>query len=93
MINCYYGPISNNCAKINRMSKLQVREPDWNSADPGVESPGTGQKWALWGKIGLTAASALLGGIAVALLNRHTLQNIQQRMENLPPPPSNDDIY
>jgi hypothetical protein len=38
-------------------------------------------------------SGALLGGIALALLNRRTIQTLRNEIENSPSPPSSDDIY
>ena len=71
------------------MSKLRKDE---NPASFSMEDP-QARKREFWSKVGLTAVSALLGGVAVALFNRKTLQSIQQKLKHTPPPPSNDDIY
>lgn len=71
------------------MSKLQN---DDQFAPETAEESNSG-RGELWSKIGLTAVSALLGGVAVALFNRKILQAIQQKLDHTPPPPSNDDIY
>jgi hypothetical protein len=71
------------------MSKLQKDDV----APDAPASASEGGRGEIWTKIGLTAASALLGGVAVALFNRKILQVIQQKLDHKPPPPSNDDIY
>jgi hypothetical protein len=74
--------------KIHQMSKLHKDDPV-QPLDPAATSASRGE---IWTKIGITAASALLGGVAVALFNRKILQAIQQKLDHKPPP-SNDDIY
>jgi hypothetical protein len=71
------------------MSELQKHEPE----DEVGESHSTTRRGEIWSKIGLTAASALLGGVAVALFNRQILHAIQQKLNHRLPPPQDDDIY
>jgi hypothetical protein len=38
-------------------------------------------------------SGALLGGIALALFNRKTIQSLQRELHEAPPPVSTDEIY
>jgi hypothetical protein len=71
------------------MSRLQKSD---DAGDIATSPSGNG-RGEIWTKIGLTAVSALLGGVAVALFNRKILHAIQQKFDHKLPPPSNDDIY
>jgi hypothetical protein len=71
---------------MSRLTEIRDRLPIHRKAPEGSLQSTAAYALAL-------ISGALLGGIALALLNRKTIQTLQHELENAPPPPSSDDIY